>query len=103
MRLAPKPETGYPWMLGSRATSGFLGINSAALREAAVQRSIPDEMHAKLNALFDMLISVAMAVFSLLTDILDEILDLSPVPYPVRCRVLPCMLGHHLGAAYACA
>ena len=65
----------YPWMLCSRAASGFLGINSAALREATVQRSIPDEMRAKLNAFFDMLISVAMAVFSLLIGALGEILD----------------------------
>lgn len=65
----------YPLMLCSRAAIGFLGVNSAALREAAVQRAIPDELRAKLNAFFEMLISVAMSVFSLLIGALGEIMD----------------------------
>ena len=65
----------YPLMLCSRAASGFLGVNSAALREAAVQRVIPDELRAKLNAFFEMLISLAMSVFSLLIGALGEVMD----------------------------
>lgn len=65
----------YPLMLCSRAASGFLGVNSAALREAAVQRAIPDELRAKLNAFFEMLISLAMSVFSLLIGALGEVMD----------------------------
>lgn len=42
----------YPLMLANRAAVGFLGVNSATLREAAVQRYIPDELRAKLNAFF---------------------------------------------------
>lgn len=65
----------YPLMLASRAASGFLGINSATMREVAVQRYIPDELRAKLNALFSMVISVAICVFSLIIGALGEVLD----------------------------
>jgi len=44
----------YPFMLVNRAVCGFLGVNSASLREAAVQRYLPDEHRAKLNAFLDM-------------------------------------------------
>lgn len=65
----------YPLMLANRAAVGFLGVNSATLREAAVQRYIPDELRAKLNAFFSMLISLAISVFSLLIGALGEVLD----------------------------
>ena len=65
----------YPLMLLSRGVCGFLGVNSAALRSAAVQRYIPDHLRAKLNAFFDMLISLAVAVFSLLMGAAGEWLD----------------------------
>ncbi len=66
----------YLLMLLSRGICGFLGINSATLREEAVQGYIPDELRAKLNALFSVLISGASAVFTLLVGALGEVLDL---------------------------
>ena len=66
---------GYPLMLANRAACGFLGINSGALREAAVQRSIPDELRAKLNAFNEMMISLSCAVFSLAVGAMGEVLD----------------------------
>lgn len=66
---------GYPLMLANRAACGFLGINSGALREAAVQRSIPDELRAKLNAFNEMLRSLSCAVLSLAVGALGEVLD----------------------------
>lgn len=66
---------GYPLMLANRAACGFLGINSGALREAAVQRSIPDELRAKLNAFNEMLLSLSCAVLSLAVGALGEVLD----------------------------
>lgn len=66
----------YPLMLLSRGVCGFLGINSATLREEAVQGYIPDELRAKLNAFFSVLISGASAVFTLIVGALGEILDL---------------------------
>lgn len=66
----------YPLMLVSRFSCGFLGLNSATLREEAVQGYIPDELRAKLNAFFSMLISGASAVFTLAVGALGEVLDL---------------------------
>ena len=43
----------YPLMLLNRGICGFLGINSATLRESSVQNYIPDEYRAKVNALFN--------------------------------------------------
>ena len=37
-------------MLVNRALCGFLGIQSATIRQAAVQRYIPDRLRARLNA-----------------------------------------------------
>ena len=65
----------YPLMLLSRAVVGFLGINSASMRAAAVQRYIPDHLRAKLNAFQEVLISLAVAVFSLLMGALGEVMD----------------------------
>ncbi len=65
----------YPAMLVNRAVCGFLGINSAAMRQAAVQRHIPDELRARLNAFDTMLWSAAAAVVSLLIGALGEVLS----------------------------
>ena len=65
----------YPCMLLNRAAAGFLGINSASLREAAVQRYLPDHLRAKLNAFLDMLISFSVAVLGLAIGALGEVLD----------------------------
>ena len=65
----------YPLMLVNRALCGFLGVNSASLREAAVQKHIPDHLRAKLNAFLEMLISLAIAVFGLLMGAMGEVLD----------------------------
>lgn len=65
----------YPLMLISRSICGFLGMNSAALREAAVQRYIPDRLRAKLNAFCSMTISFSCCIFSLIIGALGELLD----------------------------
>ena len=65
----------YPLMLINRAACGFLGVNSASLREAAVQRYIPDEHRAKLNAFLDMLCSAFCSLFALLIGALGEVMD----------------------------
>lgn len=66
---------GYPLMLVNRGLCGFLGVNSAALREASVQNYIPDAMRAKLNAFFDVLCAAAAGVLSLGVGALGEVLD----------------------------
>ena len=65
----------YPFMLVNRAVCGFLGINSAALRSAAVQRYIPDEHRAKLNAFLDMQCALLCSVFTLILGVLGELMD----------------------------
>ncbi|MBP3646562.1 MAG: MFS transporter [Clostridia bacterium] len=65
----------YPLMLVNRAVCGFLGVNSASLREAAVQKHIPDHLRAKLNAFLDMLISLSVAAFGLIMGAMGEVMD----------------------------
>ena len=65
----------YPLMLLNRGICGFLGINSATMRHSAVQRYIPDEYRARVNAFEDMLICAAGSIFSLAVGALGEITD----------------------------
>ncbi|MBE6899982.1 MAG: MFS transporter [Ruminococcaceae bacterium] len=65
----------YPLMLINRGICGFLGINSATMREAAVQTYIPDELRARLNAFEDMLYFAVSALLGLIIGALGEILD----------------------------
>ncbi len=66
----------YPLMLVNRAICGFLGINSAALRQAAVQRHIPEGYRARINAFETVVISMAYSLFGLLIGAMGEWLDL---------------------------
>ncbi len=65
----------YPLMLANRGICGFLGSNSAIMREAAVQRYIPSELRARVNAFNNVLITAGASVFSLLIGFLGEMLD----------------------------
>lgn len=66
----------YPLMLANRALCGFLGINSATLRETAVQGYIPEELRARINAFYTMICSAAAGILSLLVGALGEIMEL---------------------------
>ncbi len=65
----------YPMMLLNRGFCGFLGVNSATLREAAVQKYIPDEYRARLNAFCEVMITAACSVFSVVVGALGDLLD----------------------------
>lgn len=65
----------YPLMLVNRALCGFLGINSATMRQSAVQRYIPEEFRARINAFDTVLCSLLYAALSLLVGLLGEYLD----------------------------
>ena len=65
----------YPLMLANRAFCGFLGINSATIRQAAVQRYLPDPLRARINAYESVLITAASAVLSLAVGALGEVMD----------------------------
>ena len=65
----------YPLMLVNRGLCGFLGSNSAILRNAAVQRYIPEKLRSRVNAFNSVLITAGASVFSLVIGFLGEILD----------------------------
>lgn len=65
----------YPLMLLNRACMGFFGINSATMREAAVQRYIPENLRARINAFENMCAMAATGVLSLTIGALGEVLD----------------------------
>ena len=56
----------YPLMLLNRGICGFLGINSATMRQTAVQRYIPDAYRARVNAFSEVMILAMGSIFSLL-------------------------------------
>ena len=62
-------------MLANRAVCGFLGSNSAIVRNAAVQRSIPENLRSRVNAFNNVLITAGASIFSLLMGLLGEVLD----------------------------
>lgn len=65
----------YPLMLVNRAVCGFLGINSATIRQSAVQRYLPEQLRARINAFESMLLTAAGSVLSLGVGALGEVLD----------------------------
>lgn len=65
----------YPLMLVNRACAGFLGINSAAMRQAAVQRYLPERLRSRVNAFENMCIMATSGLFSLILGAMGEVLD----------------------------
>lgn len=65
----------YPLMLANRWICGFLGSNSAIVREAAVQSCIPSGLRARVNAFYDMLVMAAGSLLSLAVGVLGELMD----------------------------
>lgn len=65
----------YPLMLINRACAGFLGINSATMRQAAVQRYLPEHLRSRINAFENMCIMAASGFFSLILGAMGEVLD----------------------------
>ena len=65
----------YPLMLLNRACAGFFGINSATMRQTAVQRYLPEELRARVNAFENMCAMAVGSVCSLAIGALGEVLD----------------------------
>lgn len=65
----------YPFMLINRAVCGFLGINSATIRNAAIQRYLPEEYRSRVNAVQEAAISAIGSIFALLIGAMGEMLD----------------------------
>lgn len=73
----------YPIMLLLRSFCGFLGVNSATLRETAVQSYLPPEMRARVNSLLNVAVSAMVLVVQLLVGMLGEI-------FPYRMVIIVC-------------
>ncbi|MBS5928441.1 MAG: MFS transporter [Clostridium sp.] len=65
----------YIGMLISRFICGFLGVNSATLREVAVQSYIPPSMRARISSLLTVSIQFGVMVSQLLAGALGEVLS----------------------------
>lgn len=66
----------YPLMLINRTMCGFLGIQSGTMRTAAIQKYIPDDMRARINAFQSILFFAFSMVLSVGVGALGEVLDL---------------------------
>lgn len=84
---------GFPLMLANRGICGFLGINSATLRESSVQNYLPDHMRAKINAVFKTLYALVPALLTVAVGALGEVLDYRLcVTLVSLAGILPCYL-----------
>ncbi|MFH1512008.1 MAG: MFS transporter [Bacillota bacterium] len=70
----------YPLMILIRFVLGFLGVNSATLRAAAVQKYLPSDIRARVEAVFAILMSLGAIVFRLAAGALGEALPYRTVP-----------------------
>lgn len=64
----------YPVMLVLRFICGFLGSQTAALRSAAVQNYLPQDMRARVYGLFDVLASLGMMTVQMGVGVLGEMM-----------------------------
>lgn len=65
----------YPFMLINRGICGFLGIDSATVRAAAVQKHLPEEYRARVNAVQEAAINAIGSVFALVIGAAGEFLS----------------------------
>lgn len=73
----------YPLMLLGRFLCGSLGISSATIRETAVQCYLEPKMRARVNAFFNVAVSVGGVGFQLLAGVLGQVL-----PYRIAALLL---------------
>jgi len=66
--------TPYPVMLANRFLCGALGNTSATIRETAVQSYLPENIRARVNALFNAIFSVGGIFFQVFAGVLGEVL-----------------------------
>ena len=64
--------TPYPAMIVNRFICGGLGNTSATVRETAVQSYLPDNMRARVNAVFNAVFSVGGILFQIFAGMLGE-------------------------------
>ncbi len=73
----------YPVMIVLRFICGFLGSQTAAIRQAATQKYLPSDMRGRVYGLFDVLVSLSMMGVQLLVGAMGEMMR-----YPLAAAVL---------------
>ncbi|MBM6860839.1 MFS transporter [Clostridium saudiense] len=66
----------FPIMIIIKFIEGFLGVNSANIRESSVQSYIPKEKRARVNSFFQLLVFGGMFLANLIAGLLGEIFSL---------------------------
>lgn len=66
--------TPYPLMIANRFICGFLGMTSATLRETSVQSYLPSNMRAKVNAVFNVFVSLSIILFQIIAGFLGDLI-----------------------------
>ncbi len=69
----------YPLMIFNRFLCGLLGMTSATLRETSVQSYLPSNMRAKVNAVFNVFMSISIIIFQILAGFLGDRIGYRPV------------------------
>lgn len=67
----------YPAMMVAKFACGFMGVNTATLREAAVQHHLPPDIRARVGSLFSVIINAGIMLVQLIAGALGEV-----IPYP---------------------
>lgn len=63
----------YQLMLVNRFLCGALGMTSATLRETSVQSYLPTNMRAKVNAVFNVFMSISIIIFQIISGYLGDL------------------------------
>lgn len=69
----------YPIMIINRFLCGLLGMTSATLRETSVQSYLPANMRAKVNAVFNVFISISIILFQMIAGFMGDKIGYRPV------------------------
>ena len=62
----------YPFMIVNRFLCGFFGMTSATLRETSVQSYLPSNMRAKVNAVFNVSMTLSTILFQIVAGFLGD-------------------------------
>lgn len=82
----------YPVMLALRFLCGFFGVQTASMRTAAVQSYLPVDMRARVNGLFNVLVSIGQMAVQLGAGALGEMLPYRAVAAMFAVLSFSCML-----------
>ena len=82
----------YPVMVVLRFLCGFLGSQTAAIRQAAVQKYLPSDMRGRVYGLFDVLVSLSMMVVQLVVGAMGEVMSYKAAAAVLSAAGFSCLL-----------